>query len=85
MYRLKQAPSAWYTKLTEHLLKLNFKHYNLDDATLFVKKVERSIVFLVVYVDELLMIRNNEYYIASINKYLKKCFKMTDVGHLHEY
>ena len=34
LYGLKQAPQAWYEKLIEHLLKLNFKHYNLDDATL---------------------------------------------------
>ena len=55
LYALKQAPRAWYEKLIGHLLKLNFKHYNLDDATLFVKKFGRSIVFLVVYVDDLLM------------------------------
>ena len=85
MYGLKQAPRAWYEKLTEHFLKLNFKHYNLDDATLFVKKVERSIVFLVVYVDDLLMTENNEDYITSINKDLKKCFEIIDLGHLHYY
>ena len=55
LYGPKQAPRAWYGKLTKHLLKLNFKHYNLDDATLFVKKFVISIVFLVVYVHDLLM------------------------------
>ena len=62
---------------------LNLKDYNLDDATLFVKKVGRSIVFLVVYVDDLLMTGNNEYYISSIKKDLKKGFEMTNFGHLH--
>ena len=85
LYGLKQAPRSWYEKLTKHLLKLNFKHYNLDDATLFVKKFVISIVFLVVYVDDLLMTRNNEDYVASIKKYLKKCFEMTDLGNLHYY
>ena len=70
-------------KITEHLLKLNFKHYNLDDATLFVKKEGISIVFLVVYVDDILMTGGNEYYIVSIEKYLRKCFEMNDLGHLH--
>ena len=83
LYGLKQAPRAWYEKLTEHLLKLNFKHSNLDDATLFVNKFGISIVFLVVYVDDLLMTRNNEDYIASIKKYLKKCIEMIYLGHLH--
>jgi hypothetical protein len=39
LYGLKQEARAWYEKLTKHLLKLNYKHFNLDDATLFVKKV----------------------------------------------
>ena len=85
MYGLKQAPRACYEKLIERLLKLNLKHYNLDDAIDFVKKFVISIVFLVVYVDDLLMTGNNEEYIPSINKYLKKCFEMTDLEHLHYY
>ena len=85
LYGLKQAPQAWYEKLIEHLLKLNFKHFNFDNATLFVKKVGKTIVYLVVYVDDLLIPWNNEHYIASINKELKKGFKMTDLGHLHYY
>ena len=53
LYGLKQAPRAWYEKLIEHFLKLNYKHFNLEDATLFVKKFGRSVVYLVVYVDDL--------------------------------
>ena len=83
MYVLKQAPYARYQKLIKHLLKLNFKHFNLDDATLFVKKIGISIIYLVVYVDDLLMIRNNGSYIASIKKGLKKGFEIIDLGHLH--
>jgi hypothetical protein len=64
---------------------LNFKHFNLDDATLFVKKVGKIVVYLVVYVDDLLITRNDESYISFIKKYLKKVFKMTDLGHLHYY
>jgi hypothetical protein len=30
---------SMYENLTERLLKLNFKHFNIDDETLFVKKV----------------------------------------------
>ena len=85
MYGLKQAPRAWYEKLTEHLLKLDYKNFSLDDATLFVKKIGRSIVYLVVYVDDLLIIGNNDGYIESIKRELKKCFDMTDSGLLHYY
>eukprot|EP00253_Pinus_taeda_P029055 PITA_29055 len=85
LYGLKQAPRAWYEKLTEHLLKLNFNHFDLDDATLFVKKVGKTVVYLVVYVDDLLMTGNNESYIASIKKELGKTFEMTDLGYVHYY
>ena len=56
LYGLKQAPRAWYEKLTEHILKLNYKNFDLDDATLFIKKVGRSIVYL----DDLMITRNND-------------------------
>eukprot|EP00253_Pinus_taeda_P001630 PITA_01630 len=84
LYGLKQAPRAWYEKLSKHLLKLNFKHYDLDDATLFIK-VGKIVVYLVVYVDDLLMIGNNESYTASIKKELRKGFDMTDLGYVHYY
>ena len=71
--------------MTEHLLKLDFKHFDLDDATLFVKKVGKTVVYLVVYVDDLLITGNNESYIASMKKELKKGFEMTDLGHVHYY
>eukprot|EP00253_Pinus_taeda_P028082 PITA_28082 len=85
LYGIKQAPRAWYEKLTEHLLKLNFKHYDLDDAPLFFKKVSKIVVYLVVYVDDILMRENNESYIASIKKELRKGFEMTDLGYAHYY
>ena len=85
LYGLKQAPQAWYEKLIEHILKLNYKHFNLDDATLFVKKVGRLVVYLVVYVDDLLIIGNNDDYIVSIKRELKKVFDMIDLGLLHYY
>jgi len=85
LYGLKQGPHAWYETLTEHLLKIKFEHFNLDDATLFFKKVGKMVVYLVVYIDDLLIPRNNESYIASMKQDLKRGFEMTNMGHLHYY
>eukprot|EP00253_Pinus_taeda_P014714 PITA_14714 len=85
LYGLKQALWAWYENLTGNLLKLNFKHYDIDHATLFVKKIGKTVVYLVVYVDDLLMTVNNESYIESIKKELRKGFEMTDLGYVHYY
>jgi len=70
LYGLKKAPQSWYNKLIEHILKLKFKH-DLDGATLFVKKVGKMVVDLVVYANDFLMTGNNDSYIASIKKELK--------------
>jgi hypothetical protein len=66
-------------------LKLNFKHFNIDDATLFFKKVGKIVAYLVVHVDDLLITGNNEICIASIKKELKRVFEMTYLGHLQYY
>ena len=49
-YDLKQALPTWYENLIEHLIKFNFKNFNLDDATLSVNKFGKTIVYLVVYI-----------------------------------
>jgi hypothetical protein len=85
LYGLKQAPHSWYEKLNEHLLKIYFKHFNSDDATLFIKKVGKIVVYIMVYADDLLITGNNEAYIASIKKELKNGFELTDMGYLHYY
>jgi hypothetical protein len=66
-------------------VKLNFKYFNLDNATLFVKKFGKTIVYLVVYVDDMLITGNNESTIASIKKELKKGFEMINLEHIHYY
>lgn len=66
LYGLKQAPHKWYEKHIGHILKINFHHFNLDDATLFVMKVGKIVVYLMVYVDEFLITWNNEGFIASM-------------------
>ena len=85
LYGLKQAPHTSYIKLTKNLLKLNFKHSNIDDATMFFKKFGRYIVYLVAYVDDLLKRRNIKRYIASIKKELNKGFEMIDLGYINYY
>jgi len=85
LYDVKQASRAWYEKLTDHILKINFKHYDIDDATLFVKKFGRKFVYLVVYVDDVLMIGHNESYISSTKKELRNGFEMTNLRHVHYY
>jgi len=69
----------------QNVSKLIKSLYGLKQAPLFIKKVGKIVVYLVVYVDDLLTTGNNYNYITSIKKELKKRFEMTDLGHLHYY
>jgi len=82
LYGLKQTPHTWYEKLIEHILKINFENFNIDDVTLFIRKVGKIVVYLVVYIDDLLITRNNESYIAYMKQYLKRCFEIKNMGHI---
>jgi len=62
---------------------LNYKLFYLDDATIFVKKIGNLVVYLLVYVDDLMIIGNNDDYIAFVKRELLKVFNVTDLGLLH--
>lgn len=66
-------------------MKFNLIYFNLDDAIFFVKKVAKYFVYLLMYVDDILMIGNNESYISSIKKELKIGFEMKYLGYIHHY
>lgn len=55
LYGLKHAPRQWNLKLTEALVDIGFvqSHY---DYSLFTQKVDLELVFILVYVDDLLVI-----------------------------
>jgi hypothetical protein len=84
LYGLKQAPRAWYAKMDAYLQKVGFLRSELDD-TLYVQLQGNNLVILVMYVDDLLVIRNNDDHISQVKKELKIGFEMTDLGLLHYY
>lgn len=64
LYGLKQAPRKWYAKLRGALLDLGF-YQSQSDSSLFIHKVEDKITTVVVYVDDLLIARNDD---ASVDQ-----------------
>ena len=51
LYRLKQAPKAWYDRLTAYLIKHGFER-GFVDTTLFIQKDENCFVIAQIYVDD---------------------------------
>lgn len=70
LYGLKQAPRAWFPKLSDTLVRLGFTP-STADTSLFVFNDGRQLVFILVYVDDLLVISSTasqaERFMASLS------------------
>ena len=58
LYELKQAPRAWYERLSKFLLKKCFKFWKID-TTLFLKTKENDMLLVQIYVDDIIFGANN--------------------------
>lgn len=58
LYRLKQAPRAWYQELCTYLLALGFSN-SVADTSLFIHRRGKDIIYVLGYVDEMLITGSN--------------------------
>ncbi len=79
LYRLKLAPSAWYKALVQFLKKLRF----VLDHRIFISKDKQ--LFIVVYVDDLLLFDADVFHLKDIQQKLHDWFKMTNLGDISHY
>lgn len=79
LYRLKQAPQAWYSKFSDTHEKLGFLSSSYD-STLFIKKSSLGIVVLLVYVDDMVIISDDKLGIQILKVFLSTQFEMNDLG-----
>eukprot|EP00253_Pinus_taeda_P026685 PITA_26685 len=84
LYGLKQAPRAWYAKMDSFLLETRFSRCHSHN-TVYTKKVGKSFIILVLYVDDLILAGSDPNLINHVKSNLKKKFEMTDLGHLHYF
>eukprot|EP00253_Pinus_taeda_P004002 PITA_04002 len=84
LYGLKQAPRAWYAKMDSFLLDTGFSRCHSNNIV-YTKKVDKSLIILVLYVDDLILTGSDPNLINHVKSSLKKKFEMTDLGHLHYF
>ncbi|XP_019264375.1 PREDICTED: uncharacterized protein LOC109242003 [Nicotiana attenuata] len=84
LYRLKQASRQWYAKLSEALSSMGYKHSE-NDYSLFSKKTSSHIIFVVVYVDDVIITGTDSVEIANLKSFLDKQFRIKDLGKLHYF
>ena len=84
LYRLKQAPEAWYAKIDGFLLSLSFVQCK-SDTNAYMKLIHGSIFMIFLYVDDLLITVNSKKEIASLKDAMNHAFSMTDLGLLSQF
>jgi hypothetical protein len=70
IYRLKQAPRAWFEQFTTQLLHMGFVS-SLVDSSLFIYRQYKTVLFLLLYVDNIFLTGNNISLIAHLIHQLK--------------
>jgi hypothetical protein len=84
LYGLKQAPRAWLDKINQYFITSGFQT-SIADFSLYVKKTDHGIIVIVIYVDDLIITRDNDADIFNLEKLLKQKFEMKDLGKLHYF
>jgi len=78
LYGLKQAPRAWYTRLNNFLLSIGFRASKVD-TSLFIFSVGAYIYYLLVYVDDILLMGSNSLLLQRLIQLLSSEFKLRDL------
>ena len=81
LYGLKQAPRAWYDRLKRFLIENGFI-IGLVDTTLSIKKSNNNILFVQIYVDDIIFGDTNENLCQEFAKCMQQEFEMSMMGGL---
>ncbi|WVZ70679.1 LOW QUALITY PROTEIN: hypothetical protein U9M48_019322 [Paspalum notatum var. saurae] len=84
LYGLKQAPRAWYSRFAAYLISLGFVETK-SDTSLFVFRRGSDIVYLLVYVDDIVLTASSPPLLCSTIAALQREFSMSDLGPLHHF
>jgi hypothetical protein len=79
LYGLKQSPRMWYQKFDTYILGLRFVR-SRDDHCVYSKQVGNHFIYVVLYVDDMLLVGNNMDVIKEVKSQLSSKFDMNDLG-----
>ncbi|CAJ2678716.1 unnamed protein product [Trifolium pratense] len=80
LYGLKQSPRQWYRRFDDFLLKTGFVRSNYDSCVYMMKRNEKVILYLLLYVDDILMASSDKQEIQQLKEKLNGEFEMKDLG-----
>jgi hypothetical protein len=81
---LKQAPRAWFAKLSTKLITLGFTPSKADTSLFFYSKGSITI-FVLIYVDDIIVASSCHSATAALLRDLQKDFSLKDLGDIHYF
>jgi len=82
LYGLKQAPRAWFSRLSSKLLALGFRGAKTD-SSLFIFKSPEFTMFILIYVDDIIITCSKDSAIDNLLSLLQSDFSIKDLGLLN--
>nr|GEX67956.1 hypothetical protein [Tanacetum cinerariifolium] len=79
IYGLKQTSRQWNKRFDDEINKFGFTQ-NHDEPCVYLKASGSNITFLILYVDDILIMGNNIPMLQGVKSYLGRCFAMKDLG-----
>jgi hypothetical protein len=84
IYGLKQALRQWYLKFDRTIRKFGFKK-NVEDNCVFAKFKNEMYIFLILYVDDILLASSDVSLLLETKKFLSSNFDMKVLVKLHSF
>jgi hypothetical protein len=82
LYELKQSPRAWNQKLDAFLKSTKFVRSDAN-FSVYITQVGDVKFFIVIYVNDIILVCNNKDKLLQIKEKLSRKFKMKDLSDLH--
>jgi Reverse transcriptase (RNA-dependent DNA polymerase) len=79
IYGLRQAPRAWNKRLCEDLKGSGFKSL-VNAESVFYGFITGSVVYLIIYVDDILVASSSEKAVLTAKKSLRELYTIKDLG-----
>ena len=79
IYGLKQASRQWYLKFDQTIKNFGFKD-NVEDNCVYAKFKNGKFIFLVLYVNDILLASSDVSLLLETKKFLSSKFDMKDLG-----
>lgn len=79
IYGLKQASRSWNLRFDEKIKECGFTQ-NQDEPCVYIRASRSTVVFLILYVNDILLIGNDIPTLQDVKTWLGKCFAIKDLG-----